>query len=365
MFQSEDHRFMAQALVLARMGRYSTPPNPSVGCVIVKDGLVVGEGYHVATGGPHAEAAALKVAGDAARGATAYVTLEPCAHHGRTPPCAEALRMAGIARVVVAVRDPNPDVAGGGIEVLEKAGIRTEVGLLQRDAEDLNRGFFSRMRHGRPWATLKIGASLDGRSALANGRSQWITGDAARRDVQRLRARASAILTGVGTALADDPRLTVRDDTLQTRGRQPLRVVLDSSLRLSAQSRLASAEAPTLVFTARESIIRATALLARGVAVESVDRTAAGLDLGRCMRRLAELGCNEVLIEAGPRLAGAMLSEGRVDEVVLYVAPLMLGDDAQPMLRLPLIDDMNQRREFELLDSRHVGRDLRLSLRPQ
>ena len=233
MSQAEDRSYMTRALELARLGIYSTPPNPAVGCVLVRDGRVVGEGHHRRTGGPHAEVHALEAAGEAARGATAYVNLEPCSHFGRTPPCTRALLTAGVARVVCSLRDPNPRVAGSGLEELARSGVAVESGLLAPDAAELNRGFLRRMSSGRPWVTLKIGASLDGRTALADGVSRWITGEAARADVQRLRARASAVVTGIGTVLADDPELTVRDPGLELLGRRPLRVVLDSRLRIA------------------------------------------------------------------------------------------------------------------------------------
>lgn len=365
MFSADDHRYMARALVLARRGQYSTPPNPSVGCVVVKDGRIAGEGLHGFAGGPHAEIVALTAAGDKARGATVYVTLEPCAHQGRTPPCTEALRAAGVARVVAAISDPNPQVAGDGLKVLQRAGITTAAGLLADDARRLNRGFLSRMTRSRPWVTLKIGASLDGRTALANGCSQWITGDPARQDVQRLRARSSATLTGIGTVLADDPRLTIRSPDWPIGGRRPLRVVLDSSLRTPVTARLAGAEAPTLIFTSQESLPDATGLLTAGVSVEALARGARGLDLRQCLQRLAELECNEVLVEAGSTLSGALLSSALVDEVVLYLAPVMLGQDAQAMLRLPMIEHLGEAEPFEMSEVRQLGRDLRLTLRPK
>ncbi len=354
---------MARALVLARKGLYSTPPNPSVGCVLVRDGQVVGEGYHRLAGGPHAEVVALGAAGERARGATAYVSLEPCDHQGRTPPCTEALLTAGVTRVVAALRDPNPAVAGGGIETLTRAGVEVAVGLLEHAAGEINRGFLSRMARGRPWVTAKMAASLDGRTALANGCSKWITGDSARSDVQRLRARASAVLTGIDTVIADDPRLTVRDASLATCGRQPLRVVLDSSLRFPEGAQLANGEAPTLIFAGKDTAASNAGTTLSGATVEYVATTAHGLDIDQCLRRLAELECNEVLVEAGPRLAGAMLDGGYVDELVVYLAPLLLGDAARPMLRLPAIEEMSQRMELEVIEIRQVGSDLRISLR--
>jgi diaminohydroxyphosphoribosylaminopyrimidine deaminase/5-amino-6-(5-phosphoribosylamino)uracil reductase len=368
-FTADDHRHMARALQLAARGLYSTPPNPSVGCVLVApDGeAMVGEGFHARAGEPHAEVFALREAGASARGATAYVSLEPCSHFGRTPPCADALLEAGVARVIVAMRDPNPQVNGGGLGRLSAAGVATAAGLLEAEARELNRGFVSRMSRGRPWVTVKIGASLDGRTALANGASQWITGAEARADVQRLRARASAILTGIGTALADDPSLTVRDDRLETRGRRPLRVVLDSGLQLPPASNLAATgTADTLVLAspgAPEE--RAAALESRGVRVRRVAAGGSGLDLAAALACLAELECNEVLVEAGAALAGAFVAAGLSDEIVAYTAPTVLGDEARPMLKLPLLERMSGRPEFDWHDVRRVGRDLRLTLRPR
>jgi len=357
---------MAHALQLARRGLNSTPPNPSVGCVIVaSDGSVVGEGYHQRAGEPHAEVFALRLAGAAAHGATAYVSLEPCAHFGRTPPCADALRDAGIGRVIAALRDPNPRVTGGGLQRLAAAGIATADGLLASEAREINRGFVSRMTRGRPWVTLKLAASLDGRTALANGASQWITGAPARADVQRLRARASAIVTGSGTVLADDPALTVRDPGLNLCGRQPMRVVFDSGLGLPAAAKLVTDGGPTLVFTTAASLAsRGAALQSAGVALEPLASVDTGLDLRAGLERLAQLECNEVLVEAGPTLAGAFIAAGLVDEVIAYVAATVLGDAARPMLRLPLLENLNDRRGFRWVDARLVGGDLRLTLRP-
>jgi len=358
---------MARALQLARRGLFSTPPNPSVGCVIVgRDGAVVGEGYHERAGGPHAEVEALRQAGAAARGATVYVSLEPCTHFGRTPPCADALLEAGIGRVIAAMRDPNPSVDGGGLQRLARAGVSVAVGLLEGEARELNRGFVSRMSRGRPWVTLKVGTSLDGRTALANGASQWITGPAARADVQRLRARASAILTGIGTVLADDPALTVREPALVRAGRPPLRVVFDSRLRTPVTAKLLCDGGPTLLFARTDAIdSRGGALRVAGVAVEGLPSDAAGIDLAAALARLAQLECNEVLVESGPTLAGAFIVARLVDEIVLYVAPTLLGDAARPLARLPVLEQMTQRQDFDWVDARSVGADLRLTLRPR
>jgi diaminohydroxyphosphoribosylaminopyrimidine deaminase/5-amino-6-(5-phosphoribosylamino)uracil reductase len=353
---------MARALELARHGLYSTPPNPSVGCVLVRDGRVVGEGFHRQAGGPHAEVIALAAAGANARGATAYVSLEPCAHFGRTPPCTDALLAAGIARVACALRDPNPRVDGSGLAALARGGVAVESGLLAAEAGELNRGFVRRMQSGRPWVTLKIAASLDGRTALADGSSRWITGEAARADVQRLRARAAAIVTGIGTVLADDPALTVRDPALELAGRRPLRVVLDSQLRIPATAKVLDAAAPTLVFTAAAAATGA--LEARGVRIEALPGRGGLLDLAALLERLGVLECNEIVVEAGPTLAGGFLDAGLVDELVLYVAPCVLGDAARPMFALPRLERMAERRNFVLRETCRIGEDLRLRLRP-
>lgn len=378
-FSAADHAHMARALQLAALGQYSTAPNPAVGCVLLDAaGGVVGEGWHRRAGEPHAEVHALQLAAGRARGGTAYVTLEPCSHHGRTPPCADALMAAGVRRVVAAMQDPDPRVAGQGIARLRRAGIETAVGLIGREATDLNRGFISRMARGRPWVTVKLGVSVDGRIALADGSSQWITAEAARADVQRLRARASAVLTGIGTVLADDPALTVRDATLELHGREPLRVVFDAKGRLPPQSKLATDGKPTLVFTAAgavpadHSASQATdTRINRSDAVgplriEAATTDAAGrIDIAAALRRLAEIECNEVLVEAGPRLAGSFVASGLVDEIVLYVAPTLLGDTARPAFVLPQpLRALNERARFTYHDVRQVGPDLRLTLRP-
>lgn len=365
-----DHVHMARALQLAARGTYSTAPNPAVGCVMLDaGGAVVGEGWHHRAGQPHAEVYALHAASVRARGGTAYVTLEPCSHYGRTPPCAEALIEAGVRRVVAAMQDPNPLVAGNGLRRLTAAGIVTAVGVLEREARELNRGFVSRMTRGRPWVTVKLGNSLDGRTALADGSSQWITSEPARADVQRLRARASAIVTGIGTALADDPALTVRDGELDLGGRVPLRVVLDSNGRLEPDLTLAHDDFPTLVFSS-DAGVRALARLVEAesssLEVEPMALDAAGrIDLGAALQRLAALKCNEVLVEAGPRLSGSFLASGFVDEIVMYVAPTILGDTAQPAFALAQpLHTLAERPQFFYHDVRRVGPDLRLALRP-
>lgn len=355
---------MTRALELARLGIYSTPPNPAVGCVLVRDGRVIGEGHHRRTGGPHAEVHAIEAAGEAARGATAYLNLEPCSHFGRTPPCTRALLAAGVTRVVCALRDPDPRVAGGGLEELTRAGVAVESGLLASDAAELNRGFLRRMSSGRPWVTLKIGASLDGRTALADGVSRWITGEAARADVQRLRARASAVVTGIGTVLADNPKLTVRDPGLELLGRRPLRVVLDSRLRIPVTARVLDESAPAIVFTT-QAAPDTSAFGERSIRIETLPGRDGRIDLAALLDRLGALECNEILVEAGPALAGAFLEDRRVDEFVLYVAPCVLGDAARPMFRLPPLERMTDRYDFRVHDADRIGDDLRVVLRPQ
>ncbi|HUW50111.1 MAG TPA: bifunctional diaminohydroxyphosphoribosylaminopyrimidine deaminase/5-amino-6-(5-phosphoribosylamino)uracil reductase RibD [Sulfuricella sp.] len=364
MFSAADHEFMGQALRLAGNGLYTTTPNPRVGCVIVRDGEVVGSGWHERAGGPHAEINALRQAGESARGATVYVTLEPCCHHGRTPPCAEALVDARVARVVAAMRDPNPLVAGNGLALLELAGIPTISGLMGTEALELNLGFVSRMTRNRPWLRIKTAASLDGKTALNNGLSQWITGPDARRDVHRLRARSCAMLTGIGTVLADDPTLTVRD--VET-SRQPLRVVVDSSLQTPVAAKILQGGATLIVCAAEmsDSSIagRAAALRAAGAEVLALPGADGRVDLAALLAELARRGCNEITVEAGARLSGALLQAGLADELVLYYAPLLLGDKARGMFDLPELGGMAGRKELSVRDLRQVGRDFRLTAR--
>ncbi len=350
---------MARALRLAERGLYSTTPNPRVGCVLVRDGEVVGEGWHERAGEAHAEVHALRQAGDRARGATAYVTLEPCSHHGRTPPCANALIDAGVARVAAAMRDPNPEVSGRGIELLTLAGVRAEVGLMQAEARELNPGFVSRMTRGRPWVRLKTASSLDGATALTNGVSQWITGPAARADVQRWRARACAILTGVGTVLADDPRMDVRDLDI---GRQPLRVILDSRLRTPPAARILNGGALIVCQDAGDGPPRA--LLDAGATVLELPGPDGRPDLALLLEELARRGVNELHVEAGATLNGALLQAGLVDEWLAYFAPSVLGRRARGLFDLPALTDMAGRRGFQLAEAAVVGADLRLRLRP-
>ncbi len=357
-----DAGHMARALELARRGLWTTDPNPRVGCVIADGESVIAEGWHERAGGPHAEAVALAAAGSRARGTTAYVTLEPCCHQGRTPPCADAMIAAGVARVVYAMRDPNPRVGGGGIARLAAAGISVEGGVLEREARELNPGFVSRMERGRPWVVVKLTASLDGGTALPGGESRWITGQEARQDVQQLRARSSAVLTGSGTVLADDPRLDVQ---LPGVTRQPLRVVLDSQLRISPQARIVAPPGQLLVLCATEDPEHAAALRAAGAEVAVVAPAAGGIDLAAALALLAARDINEVLAECGAGLAGALLSAGLADELVLYLAPVMLGRGARPLAELPAPVSMDERLEFSIVRRQHVGADLLMRLRPR
>lgn len=351
---------MAQALRLAERGLHTTTPNPRVGCVIVKDGRVVGEGWHRRAGEAHAEVHALRAAGIHAAGATVYVSLEPCSHHGRTPPCANALIDAGVARVVAAMRDPNPQVAGGGIHLLTLAGIRAEVGLLEPEARELNIGFIARMQRGRPWLRVKTASSLDGKTALLNGASKWITGTAARADVQAWRARACAILTGVGTVLADDPRMDVRD--LET-PRQPLKIIVDSHLQTPPTARILQGGA--LIACANALPQRRAALEAAGAEILCLSGPQGRVGLAALFAELGRRGLNEIHGEAGATLNGALLDAGLVDEWVAYYAPMLLGDAARGLFALPALTAMAERMPFDLCDSRQIGHDLRLILRPQ
>jgi diaminohydroxyphosphoribosylaminopyrimidine deaminase/5-amino-6-(5-phosphoribosylamino)uracil reductase len=361
-FSPDDYRYMAHALRLAERGLFTTDPNPRVGCVVVRDGSIVGEGWHERTGGPHAEVHALQQAGGDAAGATVYVTLEPCSHHGRTPPCASALINAGVARVVAAMQDPNPAVAGQGLQALRDAGIEVAAGLLEDDAGLLNPGFAMRMRHGRPWVRCKLAMSLDGRTAMASGESQWITGPAAREDVHRLRARSSVIMTGIGTVLADDPSLTARlagHDAGMLR--QPLRVVLDSDLQTPPAARLLQQPGETLVVTGLEDAERHAALARPGVSVVTLPTRDGRPDPVAVMQYLARLEINEVHLEAGARLSGAMLEAGLVDELVIYLAPHLMGDAARGLFHLPDLERMAQRIRLQVRDIRAVGEDWRIT----
>jgi len=367
---NSDHAFMARALELARKGLYSTHPNPRVGCVIVRDGRIVGEGWHARAGEPHAEVHALRQAGELARGAAAYVTLEPCSHHGRTPPCADALINAGVARVVAAMQDPNPQVGGSGLLRLMHAGIAVHSGVLEAEARSLNAGFIKRMERGLPFVRVKLAMSLDGRTAMANGESQWITGPAARSAVQRLRARSSVVLTGADTVLADGARLTLREselglDTEQTfmaLSRQPLRVLVDGRLRVPLSAPFFQAGA-AMVATCAAASARFR-YVDDGHELLAVPGSNGHVDLRKLLLELAVRGANEVLVEAGPRLAGAFARQGLVDEYQLFVAPKFLGSSARPLLDLPL-GRMAEAPALKIVEMRAVGDDWRIIAVPQ
>ena len=359
MFSAEDRRFMQQALALAEGGLYTTTPNPRVGCVVVKNGVVVGEGFHARAGGPHAEILALDAAGARASGGTLYVTLEPCIHHGRTPPCTPRVIASGVRRVVAAMQDPNPQVAGEGFKTLRAAGIEVETGLLELEATELNIGFVSRMTRGRPWVRLKVAASLDGRTALANGKSQWITGAEARRDGHHWRARACAVLTGIGTVLHDDPQLTVRN--VET-PRQPLRVIVDSRLDTPLAARtLAGGNA--LIAAAVEHPERQRQFAAHGVETVVLPNPHGKVELPRLMTELATRGVNELHVEAGWKLNGSLIRENCVDELLVYLAPCLLGGTAPGMAALPELEDLEARRRLRITDVLPVGGDLRILAR--
>ncbi|WP_439107117.1 bifunctional diaminohydroxyphosphoribosylaminopyrimidine deaminase/5-amino-6-(5-phosphoribosylamino)uracil reductase RibD [Congregibacter sp.] len=366
MFSAQDHQFMGHALRLAERGKYWARPNPHVGCVLVNDSAVVGEGFTQPAGDDHAEVVALKAAGDAARGSTAYVTLEPCAHVGRTPPCSQALISAGVARVIVGLRDPNPQVDGGGMRDLSAAGIAVAEGLMGEQVESQLAGFLMRQRRGRPRLRAKLAMSLDGRTAMASGESQWITGPDARLDVQKLRAESCGILTGVGTVLADDCALTVRDasfgdELLPPPARRALRVVADTYLRTPFHAAVLQGEQPSLLIHAADANCDEIP--------SSIDRLAvpsAGARLlpEEIMTALGAMECNEILLESGPRLAGTMLESGLIDQLVVYMAPVLLGSRARPLMELPL-DRMAEAYRLKLVDRRQLGVDHRFIFEPQ
>jgi diaminohydroxyphosphoribosylaminopyrimidine deaminase/5-amino-6-(5-phosphoribosylamino)uracil reductase len=361
-FSAADHAFMARALQLAQRGLYSTTPNPRVGCVVVRDGWVIGEGWHEQAGLPHAEAGALAAAvgaGDTAKGATVYVTLEPCSHFGRTPPCADALIEAGVTRVVVAMPDPNPLVAGQGLARLSAAGIDVANGLLDAEARELNIGFVSRMTRGRPWLRLKVAVSLDGKTALNNGVSQWITGPDARRDAHAWRARSCAVLTGIGTVRDDNPRLTVRE--VETK-RQPLRVVIDSRLETPLDAAVLEG-GNVLIAAAVDDAIRSAALRERGAEIVMLPNAEGKVDLAELLQELGRRGINEVLAEAGTRLNGSLLREACVDELLIYQAPILIGDAARGMFGLAELTDLAGARRLNIIERRVVGADFRIRAR--
>lgn len=358
-FSAVDHGMMARALQLAERGLWTTSPNPRVGCVLVQAGEIVGEGWHERAGEPHAEVHALRMAGEKARGATAYVTLEPCSHYGRTPPCAEALIAAGVARVVAAMADPNPLVAGKGMAMLQMAGIETASGLLEEEARELNIGFVSRMTRGRPWLRLKTAASLDGKTALNNGVSQWITGPEARRDGHRWRARACAILTGIGTVRDDDPQLSVRD--VETT-RQPMRIVVDSRLETPLTARILQG-GPVLIAGAVEDAEKMALLRSTGAEVLILPNAAGKVELRDLLEELGRRGINELHAEAGFKLNGSLLRDGLVDELLLYLAPCLIGHEASGLFNLPELTNLDGKHRLQIRDLRQVGEDIRLIAR--
>jgi diaminohydroxyphosphoribosylaminopyrimidine deaminase/5-amino-6-(5-phosphoribosylamino)uracil reductase len=363
MFTTQDHQWMAQALQLAEQGLYTTTPNPRVGCVIVKNGVVIGTGAHLKAGEPHAEVHALRRARDNApdqiKGADVYVTLEPCSHHGRTPPCSDALIKAGIKRVILAMQDPNPKVVGAGLARLQAHGIEVASGLMETQARELNIGFISRMTRQSPYVRAKVAASLDGRTALAHGESKWITGEPARQDVQHWRARSCAILTGIGTVLADDPQMNVRTIDI---GRQPLRVIVDSYLRIAANAKILQGDALVAYTDAPQA--RIDELEAAGVKLIKLADTQGKVCLKSLLSHLAELGINELMVEAGQTLNGALLQQKLVDELVLYYAPVLLGNQARGMFDLPNFTDMEQRVSLQVKDTRQFGADIRIIAKP-
>lgn len=368
-----DQYYMAHALRLAERGLWSTDPNPRVGCVIVRDGEIVGEGWHQAAGEPHAEIHALQMAKDKAQGATCYVTLEPCCHQGSTPPCTDALIKSGITRIVVAMTDPNPLVSRQGLQALSKAGIMVNTGILSSEAEQLNPGFIMRMRHNRPYIRSKLGMSLDGRTAMASGESKWITSQDARRDVQCLRARSSAIMTGAGTVLADDPQLSVRVEELSAcqlqsqpdTVKQPLRVIIDSHLSMQSDARMLKLPGKTIIFTASKSKSPIPMLETAGAEVIYLPNQSRDVDLPAACQMLAEeYEINEVLIETGATLSGAMLRAGLIDEMKIYMAPILMGNKARGLFDLPNIECLDQHISLDIVDIRAVGRDWRITAHP-
>jgi len=358
-FSANDSAYMARALRLAARGKYTAHPNPMVGCVLVRDGVVVGEGWHRIAGEEHAEINALTEAGEKARGAAAYVTLEPCVHHGKTPPCTDALIAAGVSDVIAAMEDPFNKVAGNGLTTLKNAGMNVRVGLMQAAAKELNAGFLSRVSRGRPFVRMKIASSLDGCIAMADGQSQWITGPDARADVQRMRARAGAILTGIGTVLADDPSLTVRDPAVDTNGRQPIRAVLDSQLRMPLSAGMLALPGQTLIYCTGPD--GDAALNDAGAEVIVVGSVNDQVSAAAVLEDLAGRGVNEVLVEAGPILAGSLVAEKMVDELVVYQAPHIMGSQTMGMLQTPSWTELADRQALTITDERRVGTDMRIT----
>ncbi len=361
-----DHQYMARAIQLAHKGLYTTDPNPRVGCVLVKNDRIVGEGWHERAGGPHAEIHALQQAGEEAEGATAYVTLEPCSHHGKTPPCADALIKAGVVRVVAAMQDPNPAVSGAGLKKLAQAGVEVESGLLESQARELNPGFIKRMTKGLPWVRIKLAMSLDGRTAMASGESQWITSPAARDDVHKWRARSSAIMTGINTVMEDNPSLNMRltKEQLGIEGdtRQPLRVIVDSHLKCPKDAQMLNLPGKTVVLTISAQPADCESPAVEVVKLPEQDRR---VDLNMALQWLAEHEINEVHVEAGSVLCGSLLEADLVDELIIYMAPHIMGDSARGLFHLPEISQMNQRIGLDIQDIRAVGRDWRIRAIPK
>ncbi len=355
------HLFMSRAIQLAEESIFSPHPNPRVGCVITRNEVVVGEGFHAYAGGPHAEVNALAQAGGVAEGATVYVTLEPCCFHGRTPPCVDALIKARVAKVVIAMLDPNPKVSGQGIVLLQQAGIEVISGVMTKQAEALNKGFIQRMTLGRPWVRCKMAMSLDGRTAMADGESQWITGEPARQDVQRYRAKSDAILTGIGTVLTDNPRMTVRDEYGTESTRQPLRVIVDSKLKADATLRIFQAPGAVLIGTLLDS----TATYPENTTVKQFPAQTSGVDLSVLLQYLARQEINEVQVEAGAKLCGTLLQAHLIDELIIYMAPSIMGNGARGLFELPTLKRMKDKITLRCLDVRQVGEDFRFTLQPE
>jgi len=356
-----EYSAMSRAIQLAEKPVFSPHPNPRVGCVITRDQTIVGEGFHAYAGGPHAEITALAQAGDFANGATVYVTLEPCCFHGRTPPCVDALIRARVAKVIIAMLDPNPKVSGQGVALLQQAGIDVISGVMKKEAEALNKGFIQRMTLGRPWVRCKMAMSLDGRTAMADGESQWITGEPARQDVQRYRAKSDAILTGIGTVLADNPRMTVRDEHGIETTRQPLRVIVDSELKADAALRIFQASGAVLIGTLRDL----TANYPENTTVKQFPTEASGVNLSALLHYLASQEINEVQVEAGAKLCGTLLQAQLIDELIIYMAPSILGDSARGLFALPALQRMQDKITLRCLDVRQIGQDFRFTLQPE
>ena len=361
-FSADDHAFMSRAILLAKRGLYTTDPNPRVGCVIVNKGTIVGEGWHQIAGEAHAEVNALAAAGHRAAGATVYLSLEPCCHQGKTPPCTDALIAARVERVVAAMQDPNPCVAGNGLQQLTNAGIVAEVGLLEIQAHELNPGFIQRMKTSRPFVRNKLAMSVDGRTAMADGESKWITSEAARLDVQHLRARSSAIVTGAGTVLADDPSMTVR---LENTERQPDRIIIDTNLSTPTNAKILKQPGQTHILTCSDDKAAIDQLTQTGARVVTLPKVKDRVDLHAMMDYLNELEVNEVLLETGATLSGAMLEEKLIDEVIIYMAPVVMGDQARGLFRLPHLNSMTDKIELTLKSTRMLGNDVRLTYTPK